>query len=559
MFTTLMIVLNAFVTPAAPDTIQLFNGRDLANWYTFIKDRGRDQDPQKVFTVQDGMLRISGEELGCVTTTEEYENYHLVVEFKWGDKTWAGRLDKARDSGVLLHSIGEDGAYGGIWMHSIECQVIEGGTGDFIVVGDGSDQFAITVPAAPEKQADCPVYQPGGKAATLNGGRGNWYGRDPEWKDAKDFRGKQDVEKPAGEWNRYESIADGSRVTLILNGVVVNQAFNVRPHKGRIQIQSEGAELFVRRVELTPLPSKPAEPLLLVLNKHEDTMSFVDPVKMESLIKIPTGPNPHEIVISKDQRTAYLSNYAAPGNTISVIDIPNMKHAAQIDTGEFNRIHGAAIAPDGMHAYFTAGQTGQVVEVDTQTNKVTRAIPTQSKISHMLLVSPDGKSLYTANIETKNVSVIDIATQKLIAQIPCDKGCEGMAFTTDGKRLWALNQEAGSISVIDVEKNAVSETVPCPGMPVRVKFTQNGKLALVSSWTENGELIVFDAESKKELKRIPVGSQAIGLEISPDGKRAFVGCEHTDGIHVIDLDTLTVIGKIKTGDGSDAMAFWTAP
>ena len=237
----------------APGTVHLFNGKDLSGFYTFLKDRGRDVDPNKVFTVSDGMLRISGEELGCVTSTQEFENYRLVAEFKWGEKTWAGRVDKARDSGILLHSVGADGAYGGIWMHSIECQLIEGGTGDFIVVGDGTPAFAITSPAAPEKDADCYVYQPGGKPATINGGRINWFGRDPGWKDAKGFRGPKDAEKPVGEWNTYECIANGNTIKLILNGVTVNECFDVKPSKGRIQIQSEGAEIFFRRFDVEPL------------------------------------------------------------------------------------------------------------------------------------------------------------------------------------------------------------------------------------------------------------------------------------------------------------------
>ena len=61
--------------------MSLFNGRDLTGFYTFLRDRGRDQDPKGVFTVNDGLLRISGEEGGCITTTEEYENYRLVAEF----------------------------------------------------------------------------------------------------------------------------------------------------------------------------------------------------------------------------------------------------------------------------------------------------------------------------------------------------------------------------------------------------------------------------------------------------------------------------------------------
>lgn len=299
--------------------------------------------------------------------------------------------------------------------------------------------------------------------------------------------------------------------------------------------------------------------ILLVCNKHEDTISFVDPDTLRPLAKIPTGPNPHEIVLSKDRRYAYLSNYAPPGNTISVIDLVARKHLLQIPTGKYVRIHGAGIAPDGRQAYFTAGQSGVVVEVDTQTNKVTRTIPTHGKISHMVLVSPDGSRLYTANIETRNVSVIDRQSGRLLAQIPCGKGCEGMAFTPDGRLLWVGNQDAGTITIVDVDTHRPITTFACPGMPVRIRFTPDGRWALVASWSEKGELIVIDADTRKELKRIPVGSRAIGLELSPDGRRVFVGCEHRDGVHVIDLATLTVVGKVLTGDGSDAMAWWEPP
>ncbi|MCP4589574.1 MAG: DUF1080 domain-containing protein, partial [bacterium] len=220
---------------AAPaETVALFNGQDLTGWYTFLRDRGRDADPRGVFTVNDGVLRISGEEWGCITSAEEYANYRLIVEFKWGAITHAPRADRARDSGILVHSTGEDGAYGGVWMHAIECQMIEGGTGDLLVVGDGSDRFAMTCPVAPEMQGSCHVFDAQGKPATIHGGRINWYGRDPDWQDVKDYRGRQDVEKPVGEWNRVECIVEGKEITVILNGTVVNRAIDVQPRKGRI-------------------------------------------------------------------------------------------------------------------------------------------------------------------------------------------------------------------------------------------------------------------------------------------------------------------------------------
>jgi hypothetical protein len=237
----------------AKSNLQLFNGKNLSGWYTFIKDKGRNNDPDKVFTVQNRLIHISGEEFGCITSNDEFENYKLLVEFKWGEITYPPRVDKARDSGVLLHSTGEDGGASGTWMHSIECQIIEGGTGDFIVVGDGSNKFSMTCPVGPEKQGDSYVFQPSGNNITTNEGRINWFGRDPEWKDIKGFRGAKDIEKPVGEWNKIECIVKGKEILIYLNGTLVNHAVDVKPQRGRIQIQSEGAEIFIRRIDLTSL------------------------------------------------------------------------------------------------------------------------------------------------------------------------------------------------------------------------------------------------------------------------------------------------------------------
>jgi hypothetical protein len=252
-------ITSRYPTPLNADDLKLdkarklFNGENLDGWYTFLKERGKNTDPKQVFTVKDEIIHISGEEWGCITTEEEFEDYKLVVEFKWGGETHEPRLEKARDSGVLLHSQGKDGNYSGTWMNSIECQIIEGGTGDFIVVGDGTDRFSITCPVAPEKVAGAHVYQPDGDPVTLNRGRVNWFGRDPDWKDVIDFRGANDVEKPVGEWNTLECHVLNGEITVYLNGILVNRALHVQPKKGRIQIQSEGAEILVRRVDLNPI------------------------------------------------------------------------------------------------------------------------------------------------------------------------------------------------------------------------------------------------------------------------------------------------------------------
>ena len=569
--------------PRGNKTIQLFNGKNLDGWYSFLQNRGRDNDPRQVFTVRNGLLHISGEEYGCITTNNEYDNYMLVAEYKWDGVTHEPRKENARDAGVLLHSQGKDGAYSGIWMNSIECQIIEGGTGDFIVVGDGTRNFEITCPVAPEKQDDCYVFDKTGSEATIKSGRVNWYGRDPDWKDVKGYRGRHDVEKKVGKWNRLECYVRGETIAVYLNGKLVNYASNVRPARGRIQIQSEGAGIIFRKIQLTDLADRNGitytKPVLLVANKHSNTLSYIDPVSFTVVETIPTGPNPHEITVTPDQRYAYLSSYEPPGNTISVIDLVGRKMVKQISTGEYVRIHGTAMAPDGKHAYFTAGQSEVIVEVETSSNTVTRAIPTHGKISHMVYVSPDGKYLYTANIVSENVSVIDRVSGELVTQIPCGPGCEGMAFTPDGKYLWAANQSAGTITIIDLATHQPVETFPCEGMPVRIRFTQDGKLALIPNWVKNGTLTIIDVASKKEIKRLPVGRYAIGVELSDDGAYCFVGCEDameaetsadgtekikvnagdSDGIHVIDMKTLTVVNIIKSGLGPDPMVMWHPP
>jgi hypothetical protein len=261
-----LLPLALLLTPAAfapasdskdDSVVHLFNGKDLTNFYTYLgspakgeKPYGKNNDPDKVFTVQDGVLRVSGQVFGALITEKEYENYRLIVEFKWGDKTWPPREKAARDSGILLHSVGEDGAASGVWLESIECQMIEGGTGDFILV-KGKNKPSLTVEA--EKSGGQWYYKKGAPAVPLDSGRFNWYGRDPDWKDVKGFRGAKDVEKPAGEWNTLEVVCEGDKITNILNGTVVNAGTKSSHTKGKIQFQSEGAEVFFRKIDLLPL------------------------------------------------------------------------------------------------------------------------------------------------------------------------------------------------------------------------------------------------------------------------------------------------------------------
>lgn len=251
--------------PKTGKAIKLFNGKDLTNFYTWLVDY-KYEDPNKVFTVVDDVdgkpaIRVSGQNYGAFITKEEFSDYHLVTEFKWGEKTWPPRVAATRDSGILLHCQGPDGNTGrdfnGPWMLSQECQIIEGGVGDFILVGghdrDGNRIVPKLTATTIKDRDNETIYDPKAPAKEFQGGRINWWGRDPDWADKIGFRGKQDVESPFGKWTRVEVICDGDSITNIVNGKVVNHGTKSSLTRGKIIFQSEGAELFFRKIEVRPI------------------------------------------------------------------------------------------------------------------------------------------------------------------------------------------------------------------------------------------------------------------------------------------------------------------
>lgn len=244
--------------------IRLFNGVDLQGFHTWLVDSQRG-DPRNVFTVTNGSIRISGNGLGYLATAQNYRHYRLVAEFKWGGRnySWGDRIGKARDSGIFLHSIGPDGNSHdgrGAFKSAIECNIFQGAMGDFLLIRGTNAQGNLIAPKLTAEVADQRdgdgwfTWRQGGRLQSIERwGRLNWHGKDPQWKDLLDFRGAGDVERPAGTWNQIECICRGDRITIHLNGVRVNEAFNVWPSSGQILLQCEGSEIFFRKVELHPL------------------------------------------------------------------------------------------------------------------------------------------------------------------------------------------------------------------------------------------------------------------------------------------------------------------
>lgn len=230
-----------------------FNGKDLDGFTTWLKETRRD-DPRRVFRVEDGTIHI-GRGYGYLATKQEFRDYHMIVEYRWGKETDGG--DSVRNSGILLHATGPDGNAQGIWMASIECQLAQGCVGDLIVI-QGKD--ANGKPTSTAIRSDVVLgpdnrlrWKEGGAAREFTRGQLWWSNHDPDFKEKLDTRGKADVESPTGEWTRVECLCDGGRIEVRVNGITVNRCYDVRPSAGKILLQAEGFEWFVRRFEVRPL------------------------------------------------------------------------------------------------------------------------------------------------------------------------------------------------------------------------------------------------------------------------------------------------------------------
>ena len=224
----------AVVIPPHGPAIVLFDGKDLSRFDTFIRGRGLNADPEHVFKVEDGVIHISGHEMGYLITKQPFHRFYLRAEFKWGEGTFGERAGQARDSGILYNIQGEDK----VWPRSLEFQIKEGETGDFWM----TDGAALT--GADGKR----VTGPAGSAVNIG-----HIDKGPE-QNVPGFRNSTgEFEKPHGEWNTLEMVVEDKTIKQYVNGILANVGTDPFPTEGKILFQSEGAEVFFRNMQLFPL------------------------------------------------------------------------------------------------------------------------------------------------------------------------------------------------------------------------------------------------------------------------------------------------------------------
>ena len=297
---------------------------------------------------------------------------------------------------------------------------------------------------------------------------------------------------------------------------------------------------------------------LLILSKNEQQLSIVDPATLKILARIPTGPDPHEIVASDDGTRAYISNYGGGAyNTLTVIDLVNRKSLGTVDLGALRGPHGLHFV--GGKVWFTAEAAKAIGSYDPGTSKIDLVLGSGQDGTHMIYTFPDLARIATTNVGSASVSFFEKRPgprQNWAATtLPAGGRVEGFDVSPDGKTLWAANAQSGTITLIDVASKTVANFDANVQGANRLKFTPDGRLVLVSTLGAP-DLRIIRASDHTEVKRIPVGTGAAGIQLQPDGSRAYVACSPDNYVAVVDLKSMQVVGRIDAGKNPDGLA-WT--
>jgi YVTN family beta-propeller protein len=310
---------------------------------------------------------------------------------------------------------------------------------------------------------------------------------------------------------------------------------------------------------------------LLVLSKADQTLAIVDPVTLNVIARMPSGPDPHEVVASTDGKFAYISNYGGGAyNTLGVVDLLAQKTLAPVDLGALRGPHGLMFS--GGKVWFTAEAAKAIGSYDPESKKIDWILGTGQNRTHMLFVFEDLKQIVTSNVSSASMTFAEKNSgggpppgpgRGAPARPPqpdwnetvvaVGRGAEGFDVSPGGKELWAANAQDGTVSILDVASKKVIQTLGANVKGAnRLKFTPDGTLVFVSTLS-GPDVVILDAATRREVKRVKVGRGAAGIQMQPDGSRVFVACTPDDYVAIIDLKSLEVTGHIDAGKQPDGM------
>ena len=314
---------------------------------------------------------------------------------------------------------------------------------------------------------------------------------------------------------------------------------------------------------------------LLVVTKQSHALAIVDGTTLQVLARVPIGEDPHEVTVGPDGKTAYVSNYGEGTlHTLAVVDLAGQKALPPIDLTPLRGAHGLTLHQQIL--WFTAEGSKALGTFNPATGRVETVLGTGQDKTHLVWVSRDGRKIVASNAGSGTMSLFDRTEIKPVTVpgappepaayaapgwkhtlIPVGQAAEGFAVSPDEREVWVGNED-GTISIINLAAEKVETSLAANTRGAnRLRFTPDGRLVLVTTHTGK-DLVVIDSQPRKVVKRIPIEQHgASGIQVEPDGKRAFVACPRDHYVAVVDLHRLSMTGTIDAGREPDGLAWWT--
>ena len=293
---------------------------------------------------------------------------------------------------------------------------------------------------------------------------------------------------------------------------------------------------------------------LVVTNKTPSTATIVDVGSGRTLATLPTGTNPHEIVLSSDGALAVVTDFGGPRRTLTVIDVPALRVARTVDLGEHRAPHGIVFLPGDRLVAVTCEQTRTVVIVDVVDGVVRQAIPTEANGSHMIGVTADGARGYTGNMRDHTVTALDLTAHRAVRSYPVPAVPEAINVTPDGQEVWIGSNQTGQVSVLDPATGTVTTATQGLKWPYRMLFTPDGRQVIVPDPTLH-EVRFIDRAARREIGRLALPGGPQGVTITPDGRYVFQSLSAETRVAILDPSTRSVVGHLAVGGTPDGVAY----
>lgn len=299
---------------------------------------------------------------------------------------------------------------------------------------------------------------------------------------------------------------------------------------------------------------------LVVTNKTPGTATIIDVGSGATLATLPTGHGPHEIVLTRDGRTAIVSDYGtgpAPGSTLTFIDVPTRKVTRTASLGEYRRPHGLVLLTGDSLVAVTSEANKAVLLVRVATGDIAKVVPTNQAGSHMVGVTASGTRGWTGDMGSHTVSELDLVNGTALRTIAVPAQPEAVNVTPDGSEVWVGSNATGKVSVVNTATGAVSTAAEGFGWPYRVLYSPDARLVLMPDLRKE-ELRFIDRATKRELARLAFpGKGPQGIIFTPDGKYALLSFSTGAAVAIIDVAQRKIVGELKAGETPDGVAYTT--